>query len=491
MIGLDDAGVAISQRLGPAALRALLPAPETWTTPKYQALAEQVASLLFDGRLAPNTALPSERELAEHLGLSRSTTTAAYRLLSEQGVLTSRRGSGSVLRLPPNAQVAGLGARLDRPGASVIDLSVAAIGADPEVLELIATGCGQLARFGGSIGYHPYGLPELREQVAGRYAARGVPTTAEQILITNGAQHGFDLLLRSLLSPGERVLTELPCYPGALDAIANAGGRVVTVPGHPDGQWEIAALTATLRQSAPRFAFLIPDFNNPTGALIDTELRTRALAAARRAGTTVIVDESFVDLDLRPGAPPMPVACAGLDSAVISLGSLSKPIWGGIRVGWLRADPDLVGQLAMVRARSDMSGSVLDQLAAAQILRDPEPLFERRRSQLRTGRDALLAALARWLPQWQPNRPDGGLFSWVRLDEPGSTALTRRAEQLGVLIAPGSRFANGAGLERYLRLPFAQPPDVLVTAVERLAAAWEHRDSTTGRARIDTALLAL
>ncbi len=481
--------MAIAQRLGPSALGSMLPRPKDWPAPKYQALADEIAALLFDGRVAPNTALPSERELAGHLGVSRSTTTAAYRALSERGVLTSRRGSGSVLRLPPQAQIAGLGARIQRPDQDVIDLSVAAIPADPQMLELAAMACRRLGEFAGSIGYHPYGLNELREVVARRYTDRGVPTSTDQILITNGAQHGLDLLLRSMLRTGERVLTELPCYPGALDAIANAGGRVVAVPGEPDGRWDVAALTATMRQSAPRFAFLIPDFNNPTGALISTEQRGTALAAARRAGTTVIVDESFIDLDLRQDCSAMPTACAALDRSVISLGSLSKPIWGGIRIGWIRADADLISQLAVVRARSDMSGSVLDQLVATTILDDPDPSFGLRRSQLRTGRAALLGALADQLPQWQPNRPDGGLFSWIRLDQPGSTALTRRAEELGVLIAPGSRFASGGSLERYLRLPFSLAPEVLVEGVARLAVAWSTRQAPPVRSRDSASLL--
>ncbi len=468
----------------------MLPPADAWSSPKYQALAAEIVSLLFDGRIAPNTALPSERELAAHLGISRSTTTSAYRNLSERGVLDSRRGSGSVLRLPSDAQVAGLGARRLRPEHDVIDLSVAATPADPSALDLAVDVCRRLPEFVGSIGYHPYGLPELRDVVAQRYVERGVPTTAEQILITNGAQHGLDLMLRSMLSPGDRVLTELPCYPGALDAIANVSGRAVSVPSAPDGRWDTAALAATLRQSSPRFAFLIPDFNNPTGALIGAEQRNAALSAARRAGTTVIVDESFVDLDLRHDER-MPTACAALDPSVISLGSLSKPVWGGIRVGWIRAGADLISQLAVVRARSDMSGSVLDQLVATEFLKDPGPAFEARRDRLRQGRDVLLAALADQLPQWQPSRPEGGLFTWVRLDEPGSTALTRRAEELGLLLAPGSRFANGARLERYLRLPYTQPADVLIDAVGRLAAAWSERVISPTRAREDTALLAI
>ncbi|HEX2901990.1 MAG TPA: PLP-dependent aminotransferase family protein [Jatrophihabitans sp.] len=465
----------ISRRLGPAALASMLPAAAGWRAPKYRALAEEISSLLFDGRIAPNTALPSERELASQLGISRSTTTAAYRALAERGVLVGRRGSGSVLTLPGDAQVAGLGARLIRPEVDVIDLSVAATPADARVLDLAAAACARLPEYAGSIGYQPYGMTELRERIAQRYTERGAPTTADQLLITNGAQHGLDLLLRSILGPGERVLTELPAYPGALDAIAAAGGRAVAVPNTPDGQWDVPALTATLRQSAPRLAFLIPDFTNPGGALIGTEARAAVLSAARRTGTTVIVDESFLELDLRTGSPVMPAACAALDDAVISLGSLSKPVWGGIRVGWVRAGADLIAQLAVARARSDMSGSALDQLVALALLADPDAILTTRRDTLRQGRDVLLAALADRLPGWQANRPDGGLFLWVRLDQPGSTALARTAQEFGVLLASGSRFANGARLERHLRLPFSQPPPVLHTAVDRLAAAWAQR----------------
>jgi DNA-binding transcriptional MocR family regulator len=464
-------------RLGARSLAALLPAVEELGAPRYRSLAESVLSLLLDGRIAPNVTLPSERELASALGLSRSTTTAAYQRLADQGVLIKRQGSGSLLRLPPGSRVAGPGARVRRGDAAMIDLSVAAIPAEPGWLtEAAIEAAGQLRHYLGRLGYEPYGLYELRELVAERYRARGVPTTAEQILITNGAQHGTDLALRLLLAPGERVLTELPCYPGALDCVRAGGGRVLGVPFAAGGGWDVSSMTATLRQAAPRLAILIPDFNNPTGALIPTGQRSAVLAAARQSGTRVLVDESFVDLDLRdrPAEPAAPMAA--LDGGVLSVGSVSKPIWGGVRVGWIRAEQDLISELAVVRARSDMSGSVLDQLIALRILGDCESLLATRRAELRVQRDALLAAVQQRLPAWRPSIPDGGLSSWIRLDSPAATALTRLAEERGVLITPGSRFAVGASLERYLRLPYTLPPPVLAEAVERLARCWQAVD---------------
>ena len=479
----DDGEVAIAHRLGPTILTSLLPPMTSWSGPRYQALADEITTLLLDGRIAPDTALPSERELAGQLGVSRSTITAAYRALATSGVLVSRQGSGSVLRLPAGARVGGPSARVRLPehGEAVIDLSVAATPAGATVLAAAAAAVARLPEFLDTIGYHSYGLPELRALVAERYTARGAPTTPEQVLITNGAQHGLDLALRLMLSPGDRVITELPSYAGALDAIRAGAGRLVGVPFSPDGRWEVAAMTATLRQSAPRLAVLIPDFNNPTGVLIPGSQREAVLSAARRSGTTVVVDESVVELDLRDDGAQMPPAMAALDPGVISLGSISKPVWGGIRVGWIRAGEDVISQLAVLRARSDMSGSLIDQLIASHILSDLEAALQPRRAALRTGRETLLSALSEQLPQWQPNRPEGGLFCWIRLDEPGSTLLTRLAEMQGVLITPGSRFASSGSLERYLRLPFTLPPGTLTEAVRRLAVAWSGREAPVAR----------
>jgi DNA-binding transcriptional MocR family regulator len=268
------------------------------------------------------------------------------------------------------------------------------------------------------------------------------------------------------------------------------------VPFAADGSWDVPAMTSTLQQSSPRLALLIPDFNNPTGTLIRSEQRQQVLAAAHRAGTRVVVDESFVDLDLSATDPELPDAeqpdqqapMAELGADVLSVGSMSKPVWGGLRAGWVRADAETVTRLAIVRARADMSGSVLDQLLACELLADYQPLIAGRRAELRTRRDALLAALAAKLPQWSPSWPAGGLSTWVRLDAPASAALTHRAEQLGVLLTPGSRFTVGASLERYLRIPFALPADVLTDAVDRIGEAWQELDRQPAR-RVDAGLL--
>jgi DNA-binding transcriptional MocR family regulator len=246
-----------------------------------------------------------------------------------------------------------------------------------------------------------------------------------------------------------------------------------------DGGWDVATMRATLRQTAPRLAYLIPDFHNPTGALVDDDARRDVLRTARKTGTTVIIDESFVELGFS-GGPRR--SSAALDSSVIVVGSLSKPVWGGLRVGWVRASTEMVQRLTALRASIDMGGAVLDQLVAAQIVPQLDALMPERVATLCTRRDALVAALTRELPEWRFTQPQGGISLWAELDAPLSTQLTMLAIPLGVAVVPGSRFGVDGTLERFLRIPFALPPDRLDLAVVRLAAAWRQLDRS-GAAR--------
>lgn len=446
-------------------------------------MADGIAALLLDGRLAPGIRLPSERELATVLSISRATATSAYDELAAGSLLVRRRGAGSFLRLPSAAQVTGPGSRMARNSreAGTLDLSIASLPALPGIIEAATAQVAELVgAYARADGYHPYGITQLREAVAEHYRKRGVPTTVEQVLITNGAQHGFDLALRALAMAGDRVLTELPSYPGALEAIKAHSARAVAVPmDFHTGGWDTVAMGSALLQSSPRLAYLMPDFHNPTGALIGTEQRERVARSARRSGTRIVVDESFVEIDLRQEADTcsMPVPMAGLDSSVISLGSLSKPIWGGLRVGWIRADSETVQRLAVARARGDMAGAVIEQLIASTLFEDLAGAVAVRRKELAAQRDVLLAELARQLSGWQVTPPAGGLSAWVELDAPAATALTHRLEQKGVLLSPGSRFALDGMLERFLRIPFALQADQLVRAVGLIAETWRELDT--------------
>ena len=448
--------------------------PARTVAPGYARLATAVRALLLDARLPAGARLPAERRLATVLGLSRTTVAAAYRLLREEGYLASRQGSGSVTALPPGRlrrHASWVPAVPDDSGA--VDLALASPEACAGLPGAMAAAVDLLPAYLHGHGYDGYGLPVLREAVARRYAGRGVPTAPEQIFVTSGAQHALDLLLRCLASPLDPVLVESPTYPNALDALARAHARVVAVGLAPEG-WDIDLLVTAMRQSLPRLAYLMPDFHNPAGHLMSARDRAELATAAAAAGTRLIIDETFAELPLGDGpGPARPAPLAAWDPAgqVITIGSMSKAFWAGLRVGWIRADPSLAAQLQAARGPSDLASPVVEQLAAAWLLDRADGLLPARRASLTRRRDALAAALASHLPAWRFRLPAGGLSLWARLDAPVSSALAQAAERYRLRLVPGPRFGSGANLEGYLRLPFTLPEAELLDAVGRLAAA--------------------
>lgn len=465
-----DTVSATARTLGSRQLAGLVTAL-TGPHPGYRALAQGVRTLLLDGRIPLHTRLPAERELATALEVSRATITAAYDLLREGGHALSRRGAGTWTTLPEGTAPASV-ARYQAPDG-VIDLAMAAPSAPAAELAAAFELAGpEVAGHAASNGYHPLGLPELRAAVAERYTRRGLPTLPEQILITTGAQSAVSLVVNLLGRPGDRALVESPSYPNALDAVRHAGLRITPVPVTEDG-WDIELLECTLRQTAPRLAYLIPDFQNPTGALMSTEQRSRLLRAVRATGTWLLIDETMAEMSLEGPAPAPFVSLAhqGESEQIVTVGSLSKTHWGGLRIGWVRAGSRLVHELAALRIHVDLAPSLVDQVLAKTLLPGMDDVLSRRLPLLRERRDALADALSRRLPEWRWQSPVGGLSLWVDLGRPIAGALAQAALAHGVNLQPGSRFAADPGThEHRLRLPFVHEPEVADEAVRRLAA---------------------
>ncbi|KRE69105.1 MocR-like transcription factor YczR [Arthrobacter sp. Soil762] len=494
----------MSPSLNPPALARLLGEWNLGVAPAYRELSDVVRLLVLDGRVALDTALPSERALSEALGVSRTTVTAAYGHLREQGFLSSGQGSRGRTRIPrltalgttvltdPGLTTAGRTPGTTSPGLAapegLIDLAYASLPASGEVVHrAFAAALTELPALLPGFGYDAMGLLPLRETVAARYTAAGVPTTAEQILVTSGAQHALNIIIRALAARQDRVLVEHPSYPNALDAIRAAGCRAIPVAftathgagtdradGGPALAWDMHALQAAMTQQRPRMAYVVPDFHNPTGQLMPDVQRRQLVRAAVAAGTVLVVDETLRELNL-DGAETSPVAA--FSPAVVTIGSLSKSHWAGLRTGWIRASEAMIQRFAAARTSLDLGGPLMEQLAAAHLVRALDEPLPARLSALRDNRTALLELLAEHLPDWETARPAGGLSVWCRLPAPVSTALTMIAPDFGIRLAAGPRFGIGGAFERYLRVPFTLPPEQLETAVLALRSAQDRLDA--------------
>jgi DNA-binding transcriptional MocR family regulator len=491
-MSIGTGGPAVSSR----ALGVLLDSWRASSSPGYAALADRIRLLVLDGRLSVGTRLPSERDLAAHLGVSRTTVAAAYASLRDAGHVTSLRGSGSVVRLPDRARVPR-----PVPEGDVLDLTKAAMPAVDGIAEAAQRAAGRLGAYLSEPGYDTVGRPVLREAIAARYRARGLDTTADQIVVTLGAQHAIALLARVLVGRGDRAVVETPGYPHAFEALRAAGARLAPVSVTVDDGWDEAALLQTLRRTSPPVAYLMPDFHNPTGATMPEAQRVRVLEAAADEGTIVIADETMAELVVggprgasssssfasrgaasagagasglaAAGARPLPLAAYG---PAVTIGSVGKSLWGGLRIGWIRAERPLVERLVRARSAGDLGTPVLEQLIVADLLGDMDGVLEARARQLRHGRDRVVAGLRSAFPGWSVPSPAGGLTTWVGLGAPVSSQLVLAARRHGLLLAAGPMFGVDGAFERFLRVPFSYPDDETDRALAALAAAWDGID---------------
>ncbi|MGD9960879.1 PLP-dependent aminotransferase family protein [Nocardioides sp.] len=439
-------------------------------SPAYAGLAAALRLLIGDGRILLDTRLPSERELTEALAVSRTTVTRAYAELRDCGYAEARQGAGTFTRVPGGRRRALDNALLPYSGdEDAIDLNCAAASAPPGVAKAYAAAVEELPAHLGGHGYFPAGIPMLQAAIAAMYAARGLPTRPEQIMVTPGALTAAAIVAQALTGPGDRLMVESPVYPNATQALRQNGARLVPSPVDPDG-WDLDAVAATLQQTRPTLAYLIPDFQNPTGNLMSDEQRAAYAEHLRVTRTVAVVDEAHQSLPLEGQAMPRPFASYA--ASTISIGSASKSFWGGLRLGWIRASDEQMVQLTRARVGFDLGAPVFEQLVLARLLADPEPVLAEQRSRLRSQRDRLAAAVASHLPDWRFRLPAGGLALWCELPHAAATAVVAEAERRGVILAPGPVFAAEGGLDRFVRIPWTLPGDQLEEAVVRLAAAW-------------------
>ncbi len=451
--------------------------------PLYRQVAEQIRALIRSGALPPGDRLPTVRQLATELGLTRLTVHSAYAELQAQGFLESFVGRGTFVVAQPPASAPGRpGLSSQQPTQSPTSWQVQGFLAEivrlaerPDLLTFAqahpapetfpARELGKALRTAledmDALGYGIIrGEMALREQVSRLLLERGITTAPDQVLITAGAQQGITLALGAFALPGEVVVIEEPTYPGVLQVAAQQGQRLVGIPRDSDGI-SLSALEDACRTYQPRLLYIVPTFHNPTGLSLSAERRLALLDIARRHHLLIVEDDVYGLLSYDEPAP-FPLKAADEEEQIIYLTSFSKILMPGLRLGAIVASPAQLPALAALKQSTDLICSPLLQRALADYLRRGHLPAHLHQACLlyRARRDATLAALERFLPACTWTQPEGGLSVWVTLPEQvHEHEFIHEAIQRGIGVAPGRIFFSQPQQRAFMRLSFgAYPP---------------------------------
>jgi GntR family transcriptional regulator/MocR family aminotransferase len=411
----------------------------------FAALAARIETGLF----AEGSRLPTTRELAATLGIHRGGVQAAYRRLQEEGLAATRVGSGTVVRGGARrAKPFDLGGLVSRR-ASAIPASAPPPLAPPLVADFSRLTPDErffpLERFTATLTEAwsrrpelwqyapPLGLEELRVEIARRLAESGIRRSPDEILVTSGAQQGLDLLFRTFTDVGDAVAMESPTYPGALALARFAGVEIVSMPMTEDGPD-----TSAVRERRAKLVYVMPERQNPTGVTASEPKRREILAAAVDAGA-LVVEDGYEE----PESGEVPLAARDPER-VVWLGTLSKDLVPGFRIGWLAAPREVVERLALVKRTSDFQTPLPLQAAIASFLSAGSDREARRARawEVEVRREAMAAALARALPEvtWWGGEPGSAIF-WLHLPKGVSgRRVAEAAAARGVAVAAGADF---------------------------------------------------
>lgn len=453
----------------------------------YTQLADVLGEAMLRGDLAVGERLPSERDLAQALNLSRNTVVAAYHELQARGLVRSHVGRGTFVcaSAPEDRAPFAWNGKVARGAQRTLDATLRTlVGANHA--DLISFGAGgpafdklpaealqllidtALRRDPvAALGYGPAeGLPRLREELALRFGVRPA-----QIMALTGAQQGLDLISRCLLDPGDAVIMDRPGYLGAIQTFRSAGAHLV---GWDAEAADLNELEDVILRYRPKLLYTVPTFQNPTGRTLTLDIRRELLVLAARYRLPIIEDEPYRELYF--GAPPPPTLYA-LDQhqLVIHLSTFSKTLAPGLRLGWLAAAEPIIDQLSLLKARSDVFSPGLSQVVVADLLasRTFDDHLKRMRAEYARRHTTLVQALRReLLPDLLSWRTvNGGMYLWCRLREGTSSRLLfQRAQNAGVLFVEGAAFFMDPAGDQFLRLCFSTlPPDKIIEGVRRLA----------------------
>ena len=469
--------------------------------PLYRQIRDQIRQLITSGALAVGDRLPPSRELAQRLGVHRTTVANAYADLTADGWIAGHVGRGTFVAESPQAakpvhpesRAAGRGTAhpsytatlengylwstlfADQPADDPLDFLMADVtaAADRRVIsfttartadelfpveefrratsDVVRRDGRTLLQLGPSDGY-----PPLKEFLRQELAREGIQAGDRELLITNGCQQALDLVRKVFLRPGDNVLLENPVYPGAIQTFNGGGVRCLGVPVTEKGV-NLEALETLLNQQRVRLLLLTPSFHNPTGTTLSLDARKRVLELAARHQVPVVEDNIYSALRLRGRELP-PLKALDTHGLVVHLDSFSKVCFPGLRVGWLVASEPVIERLRVAKQATDLHTDQLAQAALAEFCRRGllTKLIKRARTLYRGRLERLEAALAAHFPEgvtW--TRPEGGMSLWVTLPAGlDAGALLYKARERQVLFAPGRFFYFQGTQPNTLRLSF-------------------------------------
>lgn len=468
------------------------------TLPVFLQVARAITREIERGRLRAGELLPSTRQLARRLGVHRKTVTAGYDELRRQGWIESERARGTYVSraLPERVTERRRAARADHAGFDLPPrvavrspanppAELRLLGGLPDLRLLPSAELGRAYRravtgVGASrlMGYaDPRGEPRLRAALVELLArSRGVRVSDDALIVVRGTQQGLYLAARALLRPGDRVAIEAYSHPAARGALTLAGVELEPIPVDEEGL-DVAVLEARCARSPIRAVYVTPHHQLPTTVTLTAARRLRLLELARRRRILVLEDD--YDHEFRyEGRPVLPLASGDRHGVVVYLGTLSKLLAPGLRLGFLTATPDVVRRLVSYRELVDQQGDHVVERAVADLLEEGEieRHAHRARRAYRARRDALCAELRRHLPSLEFVAPPGGMAIWARAPGIDVDAWARRAYAAGVAFQPASHFIVGAGPRNLARLGFASCDEQeLAIAARRLAESLPSR----------------
>jgi len=441
--------------------------------PLYKQIADELERRISFGEFPPGSLLPSERKLAEQLGVNRSTVILAYAELRAAGIIEGRSGSGTRVnkykwgatpKITPNWHRYVEGGNF-LPNVPFLRRIREALQANSRLIDFAS---GELApdlsplhemndlmqRHGADyLGYvNPQGYGPLREALeAYLNRFREIRTTKSSILVTSGSQQSLYLITQCLLAPGDAVAIEDPSYNYSLPIFQSAGLRLFRLPVDRHGI-RPDDVRVLYKKHRIKMVFVNANYQNPTGIVLSDERRMQLLDIASELGLPIVEDDPF-SLTAYDGSPPPPLKSMDSIGSVLYIGSLSKIAASGLRVGWMVAPNSVVDRLADARQQMDFGLSVVPQQVAAQFLQSSffQPHLERLRMQLLFKRDLIVQALRRELPDLISfSIPEGGLHLWCKINaEVNDGKLLEEAVHRGVIFVPGSVYGSDSGFVRF------------------------------------------